>query len=217
MITPSFIDTSEKFDDWKPLLTAWVEQINRYCANIANDNPYWHAEQTNVAFLTGVAFQLSEWFSLTEFPSAKDNPTLTHTYGRNDAWLKSSQQEYFVEAKHLWFELNKLEYLSTISLTMSKAEQAARYVRIQPLPTTLPDNVHRVALVFVCPRYRTHTDFHPDKAIEQLQDYIIHHQKYDALAWTFPSQGLVNSVSVKSRGVPLQYSHFDYYSVVKVK
>ena len=187
MLTPSLVATSEKFADWKPLLSAWVEQINRYCSSIANDNPYWHGEQTNVAFLTGVAFQLAEWFSLTEFASAKDNPELINAYGRNDAWLKSAQNEYFIEAKQTWLELNQPGSVSTIPVTIDAAVQATQHIRVEPLPTTESANVHRVALVFICPRYIARSGFVVDDALQQLQHYT-QQQPYDALAWTFPSQ-----------------------------
>ena len=187
MLMRNFVATSDKFADWNTLLSAWIEQVNRYCSSIVNDNPYWHGEQTNVAFLTGVAFQLSDWFSLTEFPSAKDDPDLIHSYGRNDAWLKSAKSEYFIEAKQLWLELSMPESLSTISLMMAEAEQAAYCVRPEALPTTPASNVYRVALVFICPRYIPRPDFSFEEALEQLQQQI-RHQSYDALAWTFPPQ-----------------------------
>jgi hypothetical protein len=187
MPTPSFIATSEKFADWQALLAAWIEQINRYCSSIANDNPYWHGEQANVAFLTGVTFRLSDWFALTEFPSANDNPELINSYGRNDAWLKSAQSEYFIEAKHTWLELNRPDSVSVIPTTMAAAAQAALHIRVEPLSTTALANAHRVALVFICPRYVAHSGFSADDAIQQLQDYV-QHQRYDALAWTFPPQ-----------------------------
>jgi hypothetical protein len=187
MLLPSFIATSDKFVDWKALLAVWVEQINRYCSSIANDNPYWHGEQANVAFLTGAAFQLPGWFSLTEFPSAKDNPELIHAYGRNDAWLKSPQCEYFIEAKHTWLELNQPDGISVIPLSMAAAMQDAQHIRVEPLPTTASINVHRVALVFTCPRYIAHPSFSVDVALQQLQ-HGVQQQSYDALAWTFPPQ-----------------------------
>jgi hypothetical protein len=132
MLLPSHVATSEKFVDWRTFLASWVEQVNRYCAAISNDNPYWHGELTNVAFLMGTAFLLPQWFSLMEFPSAKDDPALIHASGRNDAWLKSIDGEYFIEAKQLWLELHQPDCLSAIQPKMAAAEQAARHIHAQP-------------------------------------------------------------------------------------
>src|SRR5687767_3961716 len=97
MPIPTYVATSKRLSSWGELLHAWIESINRYCNHITNDNPFWHGEQTSVAFLTGVAFRLPQWFCLTEFPSAKDE--LFNAYGRNDAWLTDLRSEYYIEAK----------------------------------------------------------------------------------------------------------------------
>jgi hypothetical protein len=107
VLVPSFLATSGKFADWKSLVVVWIEEINHYCSSVANNNPYWHGEQTNMAFLTGITFKLFRCFSLTEFPSSKVNPQLILTYGRDDCLAQSVQSEYFVEAKHIWLELNQ--------------------------------------------------------------------------------------------------------------
>jgi hypothetical protein len=191
MPVSTYIDTSEKLSAWDILLHTWIKNVNRYCDCIPNDNPYWHGEQTNVAFLTGVAFQLPNWFSLTEFPSAKDE--LSNAYGRNDAWLKNEDSEYYIEAKQLWPELAQDLSLSHIPAMMAAAEQAARQVRVAPLPETPESNVHRVALVFISPRFSPQPDFALNSALERVQVYL-RTQQYDALAWTFPR----NTISYKS-------------------
>jgi hypothetical protein len=106
-----------------------------------------------MAFLTGTTFKLLRWFSLTECPSTKDNPELILTMDMMIVWLKSAQSEYFVEAKHIWIDLNQPDAVSAIPLSITAVTRAAQQICVELLATTFSANVHRVALVFCRLRY----------------------------------------------------------------
>jgi hypothetical protein len=181
MLPNSHIQTSASLEPWNTLLQSWITQVKRYCTTVVGDNPYWYGEQTNVAFLTGAAFPLEEWFALTEFSLAKEG--VVHTYGRGDAWLYDGLREYYIEAKHCWIELEREDYVATIQNAMANAQNAARVIAIEPLATST--QIYRVALVFICPRHSLETLPEPEQALLQLQTYL-QQQPFDALAWIFP-------------------------------
>lgn len=93
------------FKPLEPVLKKWHAVLSDYSKRSKGDQPWWYRERPQIGFLAAAAWS-ADGVALEEW-GMKKGPQKCQSEGRNDLWLCYDGNEWFLEAKHVWCEIQK--------------------------------------------------------------------------------------------------------------
>lgn len=159
---------------WQQLNVAWKD----------GDVPWWYNERASVGILAGAIWKYGGDWILEEFGATKlAGPRKKKIYsGRCDIAFGVDGQDFWVEAKQCWPNLNGKNTSQTVETNLRVASEQAKSGKQR--------GYQRLAIVFATPKVkaspanRRQMDNYITSYIEQLKNGISN----VTLAWTFPAQ-----------------------------
>jgi hypothetical protein len=127
------------------IIKSWRSVLKDYVRRVPGDLPFCYGERAHVGFLAIAAWQAG-FPILVEWPldrGTKRKPS----HGRNDLWIGLTgrkKPEFFIEAKHIWCELQKKRSNCSESL-----EKAFKLAQNSFGKSKFEQGSHKIAIVFV--------------------------------------------------------------------
>lgn len=180
----------KKLAHWKSILEEWLSLINRYCANIEDDAPYFYSERPNIGILSAAAWKAG-FIALEEFAF----PKRAKTRSRCDLWICKMDPPYkedLIEAKQAWG-------IGNADSTMLKAITDVRKINRK-------EYYNRIGLIFLTQGIHKKYEQEMDNKIQELIK-TSKDMDYDALSWVFPK----NKRTLSGGG---QYKNIYYPGVI---
>lgn len=158
------------------VLSAWVH-LNSAFFTATDDAAWWYNERASISILAAAAWTAGG-VALEEFSTRKKERGEKERAGRADIFFKINGQEFSCEAKFLWMLLGARNPISYIERSLKVACADARCLN--------PNDGKRFGICFI-------TIITP-KNVKRLNEEIralqkkIAAKKYDAFAWSFPTE-----------------------------
>jgi hypothetical protein len=139
---------NRRLEPLRPIFKSWFSVLQEYI-NRTGDLPCWYRERPQVGFFATAAWKFG-WATLEEWGMKKGSQR-EQSHGRNDLWigLPKERQEWFIEAKHTWCDINK--GIKHSSKTLDKAIGSAKWSAIR---LTCKSPSKKIAAVFASPVWK---------------------------------------------------------------
>ncbi len=163
----------KRFSSLKPVLNSWFKVLRDYTRRVETiyedpkdrDFPWWYRERPQVGFLA-IASWCAGWAVLEEW-GMKKRSGRSHSQGRNDLWIGSGKDEWFIEAKHTWCDIHRCNsetMIRTIQKALTYAADSAR----KPSCTSSK----KIGALFVSPVWKSSKTFSPDQFNKAQTEWI---------------------------------------------
>ena len=192
--------TTNSLRGLSPLLVAWLETLEQFCAASGyTNNPWWYNERASISTLAGAAWKLHDkgWVALEEYstrkrgvvPDKKIEAPKKTVAGRCDLYVSHRSSDFAFEAKQVWQPITKLDCEQKTPEAMSSARHAARNLNAS-------EAFARVGLVFTIPYLQVRSvqagagQVDRGKVMSRVEEWLNSQLPgtFDAYAYYFPQR-----------------------------
>lgn len=185
--------------NFEKILKKWQKLMIYLPKTWERDNPWWYRERTWIGFLSGAAWLTHNWareeYSCSKVDRRRNRRVRARKAGRADLSLGIGRQEYLIEAKHRYINIDGRTSIELINKALKTVKRDVKRVPRKHV------GQQRIMMLGITPILPISKSDNARKLINSLLDRMIKFNKC-TIAWVFPD--LKGNKYNKIRG-------YDYY------